>query len=78
VNALKAFALKARGRELEGPPIVLDMEGLPHSPCPACAGPSFHRAPDSPWRCSACAPALLPAAETMGGWQFCAVPEGGG
>jgi hypothetical protein len=69
---LRAFAAKARGLELAGPPIVLDMHGLPHSPCPACGGRAFHQEPDKPWRCSGCAP---PTPRAVAGASFASLPD---
>lgn len=78
MTSLRAFAAKARGRELAGPPIILDMEGLPHAPCPACGGLLFHQEPGKPWRCSSCAPPVPPAPESQDGWCYCALPPEGG
>jgi hypothetical protein len=75
MNSLRAFTLRARGREPTGPPIVLDMEGLPHSPCPDCAGQDFHKAPGKAWGCSACVPPPVLMTEALAGWEFCALPE---
>jgi hypothetical protein len=54
---------------------VLDEDGYPAATCATCGGRRFHQAPGDRWRCSGCAPPVLPDdAAAMVGWSFCALP----
>lgn len=76
MNAIKALAARARGLEMVSAPIVpMDEDGLPNAACPKCAGCAYHREPGQPWRCAACAPAILPEIEHQAGWAFCGAPS---
>lgn len=77
MSGLRAFAARARGLDLlTAPAVPLDDGGDPAGCCPKCGGGQYHREPEAPWRCSACAPPILPdCASKLAGWAFCGVPS---